>query len=91
MTGWDDIAPRLHDLLDGRLDAAEERELRDLLAREPELARRYQEMEWMVRGLGEPREERAPADCSGPHQRFVTSSWRNRKSASQTVGSIRMR
>ena len=64
MTDWDDLTPRLHDLIDGRLAPDDERELRALAAREPEVARRLHELEWMVHGLAGLREERAPVDFS---------------------------
>lgn len=65
MNRFDDIEPRLHDLIDGRLDPLEERELRNLLARDADLDRRFRELQWLVGNLSVLRDDRAPAQFAG--------------------------
>lgn len=62
MTGPENDADLLHDLLDGCLAPGAERELHARLLREPALRRRLEELERVVGGLRELRSERAPAD-----------------------------
>lgn len=60
MSSWDDIAAQVNDLIDGRLSAAEERALRNLLEQDEESMRRYQELRLVVSELETLRAERAP-------------------------------
>ncbi len=65
MTRWEGILPRVNDLLDGRLSAAEEQEVRRLLQEDAECARRFEQLRALVSGLKRLRAERAPAGFSG--------------------------
>ncbi len=62
MRSFDEIVPKLNDLIDGRLGPVEEREVRDLIARDESVARRYRELRLVVGGLGDLKGERAPPD-----------------------------
>ncbi|MBI4882409.1 MAG: hypothetical protein HY812_22510 [Planctomycetes bacterium] len=64
MTRWEEILPRVNDLLDGRLSAEEEQELRRLLEQDEECARRFHELGAILGGLARLREERVPAGFS---------------------------
>ncbi|MFH0946124.1 MAG: hypothetical protein V2A76_13070 [Planctomycetota bacterium] len=64
MTSWNEILPQVHDLVDGRLSAAEERELLRRIEGNAEFRRRFQELRALKKGLLELSDERAPDDLA---------------------------